>query len=119
MEPIRERPRKAIFRSPLCCQCCCMKDHAPIIDNAALGERLRIARDAAKVTQAHAAEAIGAARTTLVAIEQGGRRPRLNELQILAGLYETTVNALLRRESATVDLRPRFRRTQDGGSKIE
>ena len=89
------------------------------IDPIALGERLRLARDAAKITQAQAAEAISAARTTLVAIEQGGRRPRLEELQTLAGLYGTTVNALLRRESAKVDLRPRFRRTQDGGSAVE
>ena len=91
----------------------------PVIDPVALGERLRLARDAAKVTQAQAAEAISAARTTLVAIEQGGRRPRLDELQTLAGLYGTTVNALLRRESAKVDLRPRFRRHQDGGSTVE
>lgn len=91
----------------------------PVIDPIALGERLRLARDAAKVTQAQAAEAISAVRTTLVAIEQGGRRPRLDELQTLAGLYGTTVNALLRRESAKVDLRPRFRRTQDGGSVVE
>jgi len=89
------------------------------IDPVALGERLRLARDAAKITQAQAAEAISAARTTLVAIEQGGRRPRLDEMQTLAGLYGTTVNALLRRESAKVDLRPRFRRTQDGGSAVE
>lgn len=90
-----------------------------MIDAVALGERLRLARDAAKVTQAKAAEAIAAVRTTLVAIEQGGRRPRLDELQTLANLYGTTVNALLRRESAKVDLRPRFRRTQDGGSAVE
>jgi Zn-dependent peptidase ImmA (M78 family)/DNA-binding XRE family transcriptional regulator len=89
------------------------------MDPVALGERLRLARDAAKVTQAQAAETISAARTTLVAIEQGVRRPRLDELQTLAGLYGTTVNALLRRESAKVDLRPRFRRTQDGGSAVE
>jgi Zn-dependent peptidase ImmA (M78 family)/DNA-binding XRE family transcriptional regulator len=94
-------------------------DTAPTIDAVALGERLRLARDAAKITQAQAAEAIAAVRTTLVAIEQGGRRPRLEELQTLAGLYGTTVNALLRRESAKIDLRPRFRRMQDGGSAVE
>jgi Zn-dependent peptidase ImmA (M78 family)/DNA-binding XRE family transcriptional regulator len=92
---------------------------ASVIDPVELGERLRLARDAAKVTQAQAAGAIGAVRTTLVAIEQGARRPRIDELQTLAGLYGTTVNALLRRESVSIDLRPRFRRTQDGGSKIE
>jgi Zn-dependent peptidase ImmA (M78 family)/transcriptional regulator with XRE-family HTH domain len=89
------------------------------IDPVAVGERLRVARDAAKVTQAQAAEAIGAARTTLVAIEQGSRRPRLDELQVLAGLYGTTVNTLLRREATTIDLRPRFRQSRAGEPKVE
>jgi len=53
------------------------------------GERLRIAREGAKITQAAAASAIGVARTTIVAIEQGERRARINELQQLAKLYGT------------------------------
>ncbi|MEQ1708954.1 MAG: XRE family transcriptional regulator [Terricaulis sp.] len=75
-----------------------------------VGERLRIARETAKFTQAKAAAALEIARTTLLAIEQGQRRPRLDELQQLAGLYGTSVNALLRRESVHVDLIPRFRK---------
>jgi Zn-dependent peptidase ImmA (M78 family)/DNA-binding XRE family transcriptional regulator len=74
------------------------------------GERLRIAREGAKITQAAAASAIGVARTTIVAIEQGERRARINELQQLAKLYGTSVNALLRQESVHVDLAPRFRK---------
>ena len=74
------------------------------------GERLRIAREGAKITQAAAASAIGVARTTIVAIEQGERRVRINELQQLAKLYGTSVNALLRQESVHVDLAPRFRK---------
>lgn len=77
---------------------------------AEAGERLRIAREGAKITQAAAASAIGVARTTIVAIEQGERRARMNELQQLAKLYGTSVNALLREESVHVDLSPRFRR---------
>jgi Zn-dependent peptidase ImmA (M78 family)/DNA-binding XRE family transcriptional regulator len=77
---------------------------------AEAGERLRIAREGAKITQAAAASAIDVARTTIVAIEQGERRARMNELQQLAKLYGTSVNALLRRESVHVDLSPRFRR---------
>lgn len=92
---------------------------SPAIDQVALGERLKLARDAAKITQAQAAGAIDAVRTTLVAIEQGVRRPRLEELQTLAGLYGTSVNALLRKESANIDLRPRFRRTVGTGSPVE
>jgi Zn-dependent peptidase ImmA (M78 family) len=73
---------------------------------AETGERLRLARESAKMTQAAAAQAIGVARTTIVAMEQGERRA----LQQLAKLYGTSVNAVLRRESVHVDLAPRFRR---------
>ncbi len=75
-----------------------------------VGERLRQAREGADVTQAAAADAIGVARTTLVAIEKGERKVRLVEIQRLAQLYQTTVNALLRQESIHVDLVPRFRK---------
>lgn len=75
-----------------------------------VGERLRVARDAAKLTQAQAAETIGVARTTLVAIEAGQRRVRMDELRKLAHLYKTSVNALLRSEAVHADLVPRFRR---------
>ena len=76
---------------------------------AQVGERLRIARDNEDVTQADAADAIGVARTTLVAIEKGQRRIRLSEIQKLALLYKTSINALLREEAIHVDLTPRFR----------
>jgi Zn-dependent peptidase ImmA (M78 family)/transcriptional regulator with XRE-family HTH domain len=77
---------------------------------ADIGERLRIARENADITQKDAAERIHIARTTLVAIEQGQRRIRIDELQELAKLYGTSVNALLRREAVHVDLAPRFRK---------
>src|ERR1700687_1763081 len=80
------------------------------ISPAETGERLRVAREGANVTQAAAALAIGVARTTVVAIEQGERRVRMNELQKLAKLYGTSVNALLRQEAVHVDLAPRFRK---------
>lgn len=84
-----------------------------------VGERLRVAREAAKITQAAAAGALDIARTTLVAIEQGQRRVRLNELQRLASLYGTSVNALLRREAAHVDLKPRFRKASEQDADVE
>jgi Zn-dependent peptidase ImmA (M78 family)/DNA-binding XRE family transcriptional regulator len=86
------------------------------LDDLPLGEvgaRLRIAREAANITQADAAAAIEAARTTIVAIEQGQRRVRIHELQKLARLYRTSINALLRQEAVHVDLEPRFRRLAD------
>lgn len=80
------------------------------INPVEVGERLRIARDGANLSQAAAAEAIKIARTTLVAIEKGERRVRMNELQLLARLYGTSVNALIRQEAIKVDLAPRFRK---------
>src|SRR2546425_9866026 len=91
------------------------------IPPAEAGERLRLAREGANVTQAAAAHAIGVARTTVVAIEQGERRVRINELQKLAKLYGTSVNALLRKEAVHVDLAPRFRKLEGdhGGAAAE
>jgi Zn-dependent peptidase ImmA (M78 family)/DNA-binding XRE family transcriptional regulator len=83
------------------------------MSQADVGERLRIARDNADITQKDAADKINIARTTLVAIEKGQRRIRIDELQQLAKLYGTSVNALLRREAVHVDLVPRFRKLSD------
>jgi Zn-dependent peptidase ImmA (M78 family)/DNA-binding XRE family transcriptional regulator len=74
-----------------------------------LGERLKVARETANVTQDTAAKAAGVARTTLVAIEKGQRPARLEELQSLSRCYDVSVNSLLRREAVHVDLLPRFR----------
>lgn len=80
---------------------------------ADVGERLRISREAAGITQVDAAAAVDVARTTLVAIEKGQRRVRMSEMLRLARLYGTTVNALLRQEAVHVDLAPRFRKLAD------
>ena len=86
-----------------------------------VGARLRVAREGAGLTQAAAAEAIGVARTTLVALEKGQRRPRIGEIQELARRYGTSANVLLRREAVHVDLTPRFRRlgVVDSGAAAE
>ena len=82
----------------------------PSIDTVDVGARLRGAREAIGLTQADAAAHLRVARTTLVAMEQGRRHVRTDELQRLARLYGTSVNAVLRREAVHVDLVPRFRR---------
>ena len=82
-------------------------EEANVVD---VGRRLRISREAAGMTQAHAAANIKVARTTLVAIEKGQRAVRFAELRPLARLYGTSVNALLRRESVYTDLVPWFRK---------
>ena len=80
------------------------------IDAVDVGARLRGAREAAGLTQTDAATDLRVARTTLVAMEQGRRRVRADEIQHLARLYGTSVNAVLRREAVHVDLVPRFRK---------
>jgi Zn-dependent peptidase ImmA (M78 family) len=85
----------------------------------ALGELLRDARENAKLTQAAAAQTLGVARTTLVAIEQGQRRARVDELQKLAALYRVSLNVLLRQDGVKVDLRPRFRKTGEADLEVE
>lgn len=83
-----------------------------------LGERLKVARETANITQDAAAKAASLARTTLVAIEKGQRIARLEEIQTLSQVYGVSANALMRRESVFVDLVPRFRslpETADSG----
>src|SRR5579885_2491734 len=78
-----------------------------------IGRRLRLAREAAGVKQDEAAQAIEVSRPTLVSIEQGVRRVRIQELQTLAHKYGTSVNALLRREAVHTDLVSRFRKLKE------
>jgi Zn-dependent peptidase ImmA (M78 family) len=80
-----------------------------------MGERLKVARETANVTQDSAAKAASIARTTLVAIEKGQRAVRLEEIQALCRLYGISINSLLRRESVFVDLVPRFRSLPETG----
>ncbi len=78
-----------------------------------IGRRLKLARDAARLTQDEAAQFIEVSRPTLISIEQGVRRVRIQELQKLANLYRTSVNALMRREAVHTDLLPRFRKLKE------
>ena len=80
------------------------------IDAVDVGGRLRGAREATGLTQADVAADLRVARTTLVAMEQGRRRVRTDDLQRLARLYCMSVNALLRCEAVHVDLVPRSRK---------
>ena len=85
-------------------------DEIRSLSDIEVGERLRLAREAAGIKQAEAAEFIGAVRTTVVAIEKGQRRVKIDELQKLSTAYGTSANAILRRESIHLDMVPRFRK---------
>lgn len=82
-----------------------------------VGERLRIAREAKRLTQQDAAASIDVARTTLVAIEKGQRKVRMPELRKLVQIYATTINTLLRDEAVHVELAPRFRKLPASGDQ--
>ncbi|KUR75329.1 ImmA/IrrE family metallo-endopeptidase [Novosphingobium sp. Fuku2-ISO-50] len=84
-----------------------------------LGDLLRQARENARITQAAAAALLDVARTTVVAMEQGQRRPRVDELQKLAVFYGLSLNELLRQDSVRVDLRPRFRQTGEQNDRLQ
>lgn len=82
-----------------------------------IGRRLRLARENAGIRQDDAAQVIGMSRPTLVSIEKGARRVRIQELQTLAHHYGISVNALLRREAVHTDLVPRFRKLRETEDK--
>jgi Zn-dependent peptidase ImmA (M78 family)/transcriptional regulator with XRE-family HTH domain len=80
-----------------------------VISLQQLGERLADARKRAKMTQAQVAEQLGFARTTLVAIEKGERRPSNAELVKLSQVLQIAVHDLLREGYVRTELSPRFR----------
>lgn len=84
-------------------------DSTTTIDPRVLGARLQDARKARQLTQQQAAELLGVARTTLVAMEKGERRVQPAELVQLADLYGRQVNDLLRRQSSTQGFAVQFR----------
>ena len=94
-----------------------MTGNAQRLSDVEIGERLRLAREVAKLTQEEAGAIIDAARTTIVAIEQGNRRVRIDELQKLAAAYGTSANTLLRREAIHLDMVPRFRKLPQSDDK--
>lgn len=79
------------------------------MDPGKLGERLRDARSAAGLTQHEVAKMLGISRTTLVAMEQGQRRVRPDELRGLAEAYRIGINDLLRQTAVSLDLSAKFR----------
>ncbi len=80
------------------------------IDATDIGERLRVARVEARFNQEDAAKAISVSRPTIISIEKGQRKVKIDELDRLAQLYKVPMNRLLAREAVQIDLHGRFRR---------
>src|SRR5262245_61749864 len=80
-----------------------------MISSTLLGERIAAARKRRKLTQADFAEKLGVARTTVVAMEKGERRPTSAELIQAAEILGLSLNELLREHSVLGEVAPRFR----------
>jgi len=98
-----------------------MRDQQPSLDPRVLGARLQEARRARNLTQEAVAERLGLARTTLVAIEKGGRRVTPHEIRQLADLYGRKVGDFVGHRVITEDLVPQFRTTlrDDAGEPLQ
>lgn len=79
------------------------------LDPRTLGARLQEARRARGLTQQAVAEHLGIGRTTLVAIEKGGRRILPDELIKLAGFYGRPVSEFVSRQIVVEGFVPQFR----------
>lgn len=79
------------------------------LDRRTLGERVRVARVNAGMTQDSVAAALAVARTTVVAMERGDRKIRPNELLALAELFKMSVGSLVRPSAIHVDIHSHFR----------
>jgi len=80
-----------------------------VISSQQLGERLADARKRSKLTQAQVGERLAVARTTIVAIEKGERRPSNAEIIQLAAIFGASVHDLLRESLVRAEVSPRFR----------
>jgi Zn-dependent peptidase ImmA (M78 family)/transcriptional regulator with XRE-family HTH domain len=80
------------------------------LDPRELGQRLKVARTSARLTQEQAARHLDLARTTVVAIERGERRVAPEELVRLCELYNVLPGRLLQPDTVHADLAVQFRR---------
>lgn len=80
-----------------------------MLSSQELGRRIATARKSKHLTQADLATALSIARTTVVAIEKGERRPSNDELIRIAHALHTEVHALLKEHAIHATISPRFR----------
>lgn len=90
-----------------------------MISSQQLGERIADARKNARLTQADVSQKLGVARTTVVAIEKGERRPSNAELVRIAEVLSVSVHALLRQHYVRAEVSPRFRLTLGSSTVAE
>jgi Zn-dependent peptidase ImmA (M78 family)/DNA-binding XRE family transcriptional regulator len=88
------------------------------LDLKQIGSRLSDARRSARMTQQEAAEALGFARTTVVAIEKGERKTTPHELIAFARAYRRPVSDIVGRPIVSESFVPQFRSSQ-GAAEME
>jgi Zn-dependent peptidase ImmA (M78 family)/DNA-binding XRE family transcriptional regulator len=86
-----------------------MTKNFSVPSDVALGRQLQVARKAAGLTQQEAADHLGVARTTVVAMEQGERKVQPDELVTLADKYGASLHDLLRKRPSTGGLDMQFK----------
>lgn len=74
-----------------------------------LGARLKSARTMRRMTQETAANSLGMARTTIVAIEAGKRQLAIGELRAMAQLYDASEVELITGDGPSIDMAVQFR----------
>jgi len=89
------------------------------IDPRVLGQRLQNARKAAGLTQQQVADALGMARTTVVALEKGERPIAPHELIKFSSVCNRPVSDLLSKKVVTESFVPQFRATQQLDDEVE
>lgn len=80
-----------------------------VTNTAAVAQRLKTFRKRKGITQQLAAERLNMARTTIVAIENGERSVRDEEITAFAALYEVSVHEILRSVTAIKQINLQFR----------
>lgn len=90
-----------------------------MITAQALGERLTSARKARGLTQSQVATGLGVARSTLVAMEKGERRPSNPQLRQWSELLSVTLHELVRPWAVRADAAPGFRLPRISGVDTE
>jgi Zn-dependent peptidase ImmA (M78 family)/DNA-binding XRE family transcriptional regulator len=89
------------------------------LNSQAFGARLQEFRKDAGLTQQQLADAVGFARTTIVAIEKGERRVSAAEVIKLAKACNRSISDLLSRKIVTESFVPQLRATQDYDETVE
>lgn len=84
-----------------------------------LGARLKSARTMNRLTQEAAANALGMARTTVVAIEAGKRQVNTDELRAMAELYGASEIDLIDDGTAPVEMQVQFRSSAPQRGEID